>query len=92
MKSGANFEKDYDAEKYSPTNYYNWITGSILLQQAVDDEAVPIRWSDQFYADMKKMDKEIQYITYPGEDHNFSKGSWNSIVLRDIEFFIKHFK
>lgn len=86
----ANFEKDYDSELYSPTNYYKWITGPILLQQAEDDEAVPLRWSTQFYADIKKLNKDIDYLTYPGEDHNFSKGSWSSIVQKDILFFSQH--
>ena len=87
----AQFEKDYDAELYSSSNFYNWITAPILLQQAVDDEAVPLRWSDQFYSEMKKLGKDIEYFTYPGENHNFSKGSWSGIVQKDIAFFQSQF-
>lgn len=83
----ADFEKDYNIEKYSPTNYYKDITASIQLHQAVDDEAVPIRWSDQLYDELKTLDKDIAYFTYPGENHNFNLGSWPLAVKRSADFF-----
>lgn len=87
----ANFEKDYDAEIYSPTNYYKWITAPIQLHQSIDDEAVPIRWSNQFVQNLESLKKNITYFIYPGEDHDFSKGSWSSVVERNIEFFKQQF-
>ncbi len=91
-KAVADFEKDYNAELYSPSNYYSWINAPLQLHQGVDDEAVPLRWSNQFYDEMKKLKKDIDYFTYPGEDHNFSKGSWNLAVERSINFFRTNFK
>lgn len=87
----ADFEKDYDAEKYSPTNYYKWIEAPIQLHQAVEDEAVPLRWSNQLVEMLEKLKKDITYFTYPGEDHNFSKGSWLTIVQRSIQFYQNQF-
>lgn len=83
----ARFEQDYDIEKYSPTNYFNWINAPIQLHQGSDDEAVPQKWSDQLYTELKKLDKEITYYTYPNEDHDFSKGEWQTVVLRNISFY-----
>ena len=87
----ADFEKDYDAEKYSLTNYYDRIKAPIELHQGGADEAVPVKWSDQLYETLKKLGKEIEYFTYGGEDHNFAKGSWSTVVSRNIDFYKKQF-
>lgn len=83
----ADFEKDYDIEKYSPQNYYQYIQAPLQLHQAEADEAVPLRWSNQFYDRMKALEKEIVYFTYPSENHNFNNGSWPEAVERSNEFF-----
>ncbi|OGG27018.1 hypothetical protein A2960_02635 [Candidatus Gottesmanbacteria bacterium RIFCSPLOWO2_01_FULL_39_12b] len=86
----SDFEKDYDVEKYTFTNYLDWISAPIQLHQGSEDEAVPQKWSDQFVDEMRKLKKDITYYTYPGDDHNFAKGSWNLVVLRNISFFRNH--
>lgn len=90
-KAVAEFEKDYDVEKYSPLNFYGLIKAPIQLHQAGDDEAVPQKWSDQLNEELTKLKKDVEYFIYPGEDHNFSKGSWQTVVNRNIEFYKKHF-
>lgn len=87
----ANFETDYDIEKYSPTNYYSWINAPIQLHQAADDSDVPLKWSDTLYESLNALKKDIDYLTYDGEDHHFSKGSWDTIVSKNIEFYKSHF-
>lgn len=83
----ANFEKDYDAEKYSPPNYYTYITAPIQLDQAVDDEEVPIRWSNELNDTLTKLGIDVTYYTYPGENHNYNNGSWPLVVSRTAAFF-----
>lgn len=83
----ADFEKDYDIEKYSPTNYYKYIDSSIQIHQALDDEAVPAKWSNQLYDQLTALDKDVVYFTYSGENHNFNRGSWPQAVQRSIDFF-----
>ena len=85
----ADFEKDYDSELYTFTNYLDWINAPIQLHQGGNDEAVPQKWSDQFVKELKAKGKEIAYFTYPGEDHNFSKGNWSRVIGRNIEFYKK---
>lgn len=86
----ANFEKDYDVEQYSMTNYFSSITAAIQLHQAMADEAVPQKWSDQLNDMLKKLDKDVTYYTYSGDDHNFSKGSWEIAIERSLSFFTSH--
>lgn len=83
----ADFEKDYNAEKYSPTNFYKNIKAPIQLDQAVDDEEVPRRWSDQLESVLKERGVAVSYIAYPGENHNFNNGSWPLVVKQSADFF-----
>lgn len=85
----AEFEKIYDAEKFSITNYFDWIQAPIQIHQGTADDAVPKEWSDEFVKSMKDLDKNVDYSVYPGADHNM-KPSWNTIIARDLEFFRKH--
>ncbi|MBI4100450.1 dienelactone hydrolase family protein [Candidatus Microgenomates bacterium] len=87
----ADFEKDYDVEKYSLTNFFDWIEAPIQLHQGSQDEAVPQKWSDDLAVKFKDLNKGITYFTYPGEDHNFSKGNWSTVVSRNTAFYRLHF-
>jgi dipeptidyl aminopeptidase/acylaminoacyl peptidase len=88
----ADFEEEYDVQRYSLTNYLDWISAPLQLHQGSGDEAVPIKWSDEFVEKLKGLEKDITYYTYPEDDHNFAKGNWNTIVRRDIEFFDTYLK
>ncbi|MBI2611158.1 dienelactone hydrolase family protein, partial [Candidatus Gottesmanbacteria bacterium] len=83
----ADFEKDYDIELYSPPNYYEWINAPIQIHQGGADDAAPQKWSDQLVKTLKELEKEVEYFTYAGDDHNFAKGSWQIVVDRNINFF-----
>lgn len=87
----AKFEEDYDIEKYSSTNFFNWINTPIQLHQGGNDEEVPQRWSDQLYENLKKLKKDITYYTYPSGNHNFNLGSWPTAIQRSISFYNKYF-
>lgn len=83
----ADFEKDYDIELYSPTNFYSWINAPMQIHQGVDDEAVPFRWSDTFVEDLEKLGKDVKYFTYPNADHNLMPGGWDIAVQRSLDFY-----
>lgn len=87
----ADFEIDYDAEEYSITNYLDWIQAPIQIHQGGEDEAVPEQWSSAFVETMTTKEKDIDYFTYPGDDHNFTQGSWVTVMQRTMEFYAKHF-
>ncbi|MDO8610008.1 MAG: prolyl oligopeptidase family serine peptidase [bacterium] len=87
----ATFEKDYDIEKYSLTNYFNWIKGSIEIHQGIGDDAVPYKWSEDLEINLEKQNIDVTFFEYIGDDHNFSKGNWSTVVLRNIDFYKKKF-
>lgn len=84
----SEFEKDYDVEAYSPTNFLDRINAPIQLHQGTADDAVPLNWSDNLNKCLKDLKKEVEYFKYPGADHNLTPG-WNIAVSRNLEFFRK---
>lgn len=87
----ANFEKEYDTEKYSLTNYFQKISAPIQLHQGSTDDAVPQSWSDNLVETLKKLDKNIDYFVYPGAEHNLL-GGWQQAVERSIAFYQDNLK
>ena len=87
----ADFEKDYDSNKYSITKYLDEISAPIQLHQGEEDLEVPRYWSDEFTEILKEKNKNIEYYTYAGENHNFQQGSWNTAVQRSLNFYRQHF-
>lgn len=88
----SDFEKDYDVNYFSPYNYYQWIQAPLQLHQAENDEAVPVRWSNQLYEHLNTLEKDIEYFSYPSENHNFTNGSWPLAIKRSVDFYNKWFE
>ncbi|MBI2622559.1 MAG: dienelactone hydrolase family protein, partial [Candidatus Levybacteria bacterium] len=94
------FEKDYDAELYSPANYYSWIQAPIQLHQGSADESVPQKWSDELVKTLEELQKDIAYFVYPGADHNLLPASpsgglggpnaWSQAVEKSMAFYRDH--
>lgn len=89
-KAVSNFEKDYDIELYSPTNFYSWIQAPLQIHQGIQDEAVPVKWSDTLVGDLEKLEKDIEYFTYPNSDHNLMPDGWDLAVQRSLSFYKRH--
>lgn len=83
----ANFENDYNIELYSLTNFYSWLNAPIEIHQGTADDSVPLKWSDNLVADLKKLNKDVTYFTYPGADHNLLPNGWSTTVQRSMEFY-----
>lgn len=91
-KNLAEFEKEYDVEEYSFVNYLDRITAPLQLHQGTADDAVPVKWTDELSEKLKKLDKEIEYFTYPGADHNLMPNGWNPAIERAEKFYREKFE
>lgn len=85
----ADFEKEYDSEAYSLTNFLDKISAPIQLHQGTADDAVPVKWSDILTKSLEEKDKTVAYFKYPGADHNLTPG-WDIAVARSLSFFQKN--
>lgn len=86
-KALAKFEVDYDTELFSPFNYYRWIKAPLEINQGEADQEVPLWWSDDFVAALKKFGIDVKYLTYPGADHNLLPSAWSSAATNSIVFY-----
>lgn len=65
------------------------ITAPILLVQGTADQDVPPAWSDVLDAKLKTLDKDVTYITYAGEKHEFIP-KWEDFMKRTTAFLRAH--
>lgn len=89
-KKLADFEREYDVDPYALVNFTDRLMGPMQLHQGTTDEAVPVKWNNDFVAALREKKKDIEYFVYPGADHNLQP-SWNTVIARDIQFFRRQF-
>ena len=87
----AQFEQTYNTDQFSPPKYYSWIKAPMEIDQGTNDHEVPVWWSDNLVATLKKNKDDVTYQTYPGADHNLLPSGWSSAVSNDISFYNQHF-
>jgi len=85
----SEFEKVYDVDAYSLTNYLDRIQAPLQIHQGGKDDAVPIEWSNNLVEKLKAQQKDVTYFTYPSANHDM-RPLWNTVILNDLEFFQKH--
>lgn len=85
----TNFEKDYDTELFSLTNYLSWVKAPLEIHQGGADREVPVWWSDELVKTLKKNSLDVTYFTYPGADHNLLPDAWSAALTRSVEFYKK---
>lgn len=85
----ADFEVDYDIEKFNPANYYQWIKAPIQIHQGTLDKDVPIDWSNDLYDQLIKLKKDVEYFTYEDADHNLMPNGWSSAVSKMMQVYNK---
>lgn len=72
----------------SPLNYLDNINSHIFLQHGTSDESVPYEWSKDLNYQLKILNKDITFISYPDGNHNLT-AYWNEAVLQDLNFYKK---
>jgi uncharacterized protein len=70
----------------SQSGYLVDVADPILLFQGFKDKDVPYQWSNQLDNHLRALGKDIQYVTYPNEGHEFAT-TWPSFIKDTIEFF-----
>lgn len=53
----------------------------------IADDVVPVAQSDVFVSALKRLGNTVEYLRIPGEDHNFSGGSFGTIERGYLSFF-----
>lgn len=89
----ANFEKDYNIDDFSIGNRLDDVSAKIQLHQGTADDAVPVKWSDEFYSRFvgKGKKDQIEYFVYPGGNHGLYPDI-DTVHNRTLEFFDREVK
>jgi uncharacterized protein len=82
----SKFMADYDAKKFAFTHYLGRIRAPIQINQGTSDNAIPTAWSDMLAKNLEKSGVKVEYIKYPGADHNMTPG-WQNAVENSLTFF-----
>jgi dipeptidyl aminopeptidase/acylaminoacyl peptidase len=75
----------------SPQTFLADITAPILLFQGDRDQEVPKEWSDHLAMKLQEAGREVTYIEYPGEGHEFGP-EWTDFMERTVSFLQEHLK
>jgi dipeptidyl aminopeptidase/acylaminoacyl peptidase len=70
----------------SPQNFLTKIIAPILIFHGDNDESVPKAWSDDLVTRMKALGKDITYVEYPAEAHEFGP-RWTDFMKKSADFF-----
>ena len=70
----------------SPLNYLKNINVPILLQHGTSDTTVPYSWSVELNDELKSLNKNVNFISYPNDNHNLPL-HWSEAISKDVSFF-----
>src|SRR3989344_1403526 len=87
MKTRAENPAAWDAP--SPETYLSAIQTPVLLFQGGNDKDVPEAWSDHLAERLSEEGKDITYVAYPGEGHEFGP-QWTDFMRQSAAFFLQH--
>ncbi len=75
----------------SPIDNVADISGPLQLHHGTADGDVPLEFSESLYQAMVAAGKEVEYFTYPDNDHNISQ-AFSSAMQRTVEFYDRFLK
>ena len=85
----ARFEEVYDPDLYSLDLYLQRIQAPLQIHQGTADDAIPLDWTVELVEELDELEKDVNFYTYAGADHNLQP-AWNTVITRDVEFFRSH--
>jgi len=73
-------------DNLSAKTFLNRITVPLLYFQGTNDADVPTAWTDTSVALLQAANKDVEYISYSGQPHEFTS-KWSDFMRRSTEFF-----
>jgi dipeptidyl aminopeptidase/acylaminoacyl peptidase len=78
-------------ESISPIFHVSEISGPLQIHHGTADSEVPILFSEKLVEAMHNANKEVEFYSYQGDDHNLSH-NLSTALKRSVEFFDKYVK
>jgi len=78
--------------KYSPITYVRNIHTPLLILHAEQDFRCPIEQSEQLFISLKKLGRTTEFVRFPDEDHNLSRGGKPAHRAERLEHIVRWFE
>jgi len=79
----------------SPVFYLKRVQTPLLILQGAADSAVPTEQADEMFVGLRRLNKEVQYVRYPGEGHvmtgytSADQEDWWNRVIRWLNQYLQ---
>ncbi len=70
----------------SANSYVDELSAPIQLHHGTADNSVPILFSELLYSELQAVGGEVEFYSYPGDDHNLSQ-QFNTAMARSVALF-----
>lgn len=70
----------------SPHRFFDRVTRPVMVFHGTADASVPIAWSDRTVEQLRTAQKEVDYVVYDGQPHEFTT-PWGDFMRRSTDFF-----
>jgi len=91
---GSRFEAYEKMLKHSPLTYVENVETPVLLLHGEEDYRCPIEQSEQYFTALKRLDKEVEFVRFPGCSHLFLRFAHPKLrqeyLQRIVDWFKKH--
>jgi len=77
--------------KYSPITYVRNIKTPLLILHSEQDFRCPIEQSEQLFISLKKLGRTTEFVRFPDEDHNLSRGGKPTHRAERLEHIVRWF-
>lgn len=77
--------------KISPINFFQDVASPVQLHHGIEDQEVPIMFSEKMYSVLTHFGKKVEFYKYPDERHEFADG-WSYAAKRALQFFDTYVK
>ena len=77
--------------KLSPMSYIHRVTTPTLILHGAEDKRVPLPQSEEFYAVLKSVGVEVEFVKYPREGHGIGEPRhWLDVLKRQLAWYKKY--
>jgi len=77
--------------KLSPMSYIHRVKTPTLILHGAEDKRVPLPQSEEFYAGLKAVGVEVEFVKYPREGHGIGEPRhWLDVLKRQLAWYEKY--
>ena len=74
-----------------PISYLGELSGPLQLHHGMEDESVPVEFSEDLYARLQEAGQTAELYLYANDNHNISN-NFGTAMQRSVQFFDQHVK